>query len=121
MRRYTTRQIMGRSSKSSQYVKMGSPADEPSWVEIELKGRKGKKNLVIRRVLARDKDSSQFLMDGELRRVTDCTSVFLRLGVCVRCPRDECGRYGQDGGAECPGQQSLVRWKIADNYAVHVE
>lgn len=38
---------------------------EECWIEIELKGKPGKKNLVIRRVLDREAEKSKFYIDGE--------------------------------------------------------
>lgn len=55
-------QVLGRSTKISQYCKNDS--NEETWIEIELKGKPGKKNLVVRRFLQRDSERSKFTLNG---------------------------------------------------------
>mgnify|MGYP001613632017 FL=1 len=53
-------QVLGRSKNVREYVKIGT---ESGWVEIELKGLPGKRNLVIRRNLNKDNDTTSFTLD----------------------------------------------------------
>ncbi|BGO98380.1 hypothetical protein RTG_00828 [Rhodotorula toruloides ATCC 204091] len=55
--------VLGRATKLSQYCKNDS--NEETWIEIELKGHPGKKNLVIRRYLYRDSERTKFMVDGD--------------------------------------------------------
>lgn len=54
-------QVLGRSKNVREYVKIGT---ETGWIEIELKGLPGKRNLVIRRNLNKDNDTTSFMLDG---------------------------------------------------------
>lgn len=58
-------QVLGRSTKLSAFVKNG--ATDATWIEIELKGRPGKKNLVVKRNLFKDSEKSEFFLDGASR------------------------------------------------------
>ncbi|TNY24149.1 P-loop containing nucleoside triphosphate hydrolase protein [Rhodotorula diobovata] len=55
--------VLGRSTKLSAYCKNDS--NEATWIEIELKGKPGQKNLVVRRHLSRDSEKTRFELDGE--------------------------------------------------------
>ncbi|GAA6029928.1 hypothetical protein JCM8097_009173 [Rhodosporidiobolus ruineniae] len=55
--------VLGRSTKLSQYCKNDSNAE--TWIELELKGKPGKKNLTVRRFLYRDSEKSTFQLNGE--------------------------------------------------------
>lgn len=57
--------MLGRSTKLSAFVK-NDANNEETWIEIELKGRPGKKNLVVRRYLYKDSEKSKFTLNGEL-------------------------------------------------------
>lgn len=55
-------QVLGRSTKLSAFVK--TDATDETWIEIELKGRSGKKNLIVRRYIYKDSEKSKFTLDG---------------------------------------------------------
>lgn len=61
-------QVLGRSTKLSSYCKNDST--EECWIEIELKGFPGRANLVVRRVLSRESNSSTFYLDGEAHNLS---------------------------------------------------
>ena len=54
-------QLLGRSSELNAFVKHGS---DKGYVEIELKGKIGTPNLVIRRIINSKNRSSQFMLNG---------------------------------------------------------
>ncbi|GAA5846580.1 hypothetical protein JCM9279_006751 [Rhodotorula babjevae] len=54
--------VLGRSTKLSAYCKNDS--NESTWIELELKGKPGENNLVVRRYLSRDSDKTRFELDG---------------------------------------------------------
>jgi hypothetical protein len=53
---------MARTKALRKYVKEGT---DEGFVEIELKGRPGKRNLVVRRSLSAKNDQSVFEINGE--------------------------------------------------------
>ena len=55
--------MLGRSTKLSAFVK--TDATDETWIEIELKGRPGKKNLVVRRYIYKENDKSNFTLNGQ--------------------------------------------------------
>lgn len=55
-------QVLGRASELNSFVKIGT---ENGHIEIELKGAKGKPNLVIRRDLNARSKSNQFFINGK--------------------------------------------------------
>ena len=57
--------VLGRSTKLSSYCKNDS--NEECWIELELKGKPGDKNLIVRRVLSRDSEKSTFYLNGDQR------------------------------------------------------
>ena len=60
------KQVLGRQSKISGFVKNGAAT---GWVEIELKGKVGKKNSTIRRNIQVSDEKSTFKLDGKLYRL----------------------------------------------------
>ncbi|KPV76806.1 uncharacterized protein RHOBADRAFT_51796 [Rhodotorula graminis WP1] len=54
--------VLGRSTKLSAYCKNDS--NESTWIELELKGKPGDNNLVVRRYLSRDSEKTRFELDG---------------------------------------------------------
>ena len=55
-------QIMGRASDLKAYVKQGA---EEAETEIELKGKRGERNVKIMRKFNREDNKSEWLMNGE--------------------------------------------------------
>ena len=53
---------MGRASDLKSYVKQGT---EQAETEIELKGKPGKRNVIIKRRFQRDDDKSEWFLNGE--------------------------------------------------------
>ncbi|KAJ3055370.1 Structural maintenance of chromosomes protein 5 [Rhizophlyctis rosea] len=54
--------VVGRATEVSAYVKEG---EEKGWVEIELKGRAKGRNIVIRRSIQREDNSTTYKLNGE--------------------------------------------------------
>jgi len=54
---------MGRASDLKSYVKQGT---EQAETEIELKAKRGKKNVIIKRRFQRDDDKSEWFLNGVL-------------------------------------------------------
>lgn len=54
-------QVMARTKALRRYVKDGT---DEGFVEIELKGRPGKRNLTVRRSLSSKDDKSTFIING---------------------------------------------------------
>lgn len=55
------RQILGRADDLSQFLKYGA---KEAYVELELKGSAGERNLVIKRTLGKDSNKSKMEMNG---------------------------------------------------------
>jgi hypothetical protein len=55
-------QVVGRQKELSGYVRRGC---KDGWVEIELKGKPGGRNKVVRRELTAANNSSKFFLDGK--------------------------------------------------------
>ncbi|KIJ94730.1 hypothetical protein K443DRAFT_683517 [Laccaria amethystina LaAM-08-1] len=53
--------ILGRASELNSFVKIGT---DGGYIEIELKGLKGKRNVIVRRTLSATSKSSNFTMNG---------------------------------------------------------
>ena len=54
---------MGRAKNISEFVKKGSEGD--AWLELEVKNQPGKKNIVIKRHLNAEDNSSKFELNGQ--------------------------------------------------------
>lgn len=70
--------IMGRAHDLKSYVKQGSEVAE---IEIELKGRRGKRNSVINRVFSRADDKSTFTLNGRSSTRRDIKALVEGYGV----------------------------------------
>ncbi|PKI83428.1 Structural maintenance of chromosomes protein 5 [Malassezia vespertilionis] len=82
--------VLGRAKDVASYVKLGHGE---GWVEIELQGFSGKDNIVIRRVLFRESNSSDWLLNGanaSAREVNEAVSQFhIEVGnLCTFLPQD---------------------------------
>ena len=73
-------QILGRSSEINAYVKHGA---DKGFVEIELKGKKGKPNLIIRRNISSKNRNSQFTLNGRPITLTEIKKHMAKLNVQV--------------------------------------
>ena len=82
--------VLGRAKDVASYVKLGH---SQGWVEIELQGFPAQANVVVRRVLFRESNSSDWLLDGApatARQVNDAVSAFhIEVGnLCAFLPQD---------------------------------
>ncbi|KZT60822.1 P-loop containing nucleoside triphosphate hydrolase protein [Calocera cornea HHB12733] len=89
--------ILGRSGALRAYVKHG--ADSAS-IELELKGKPGKKNLTIRRSLVANADSSTFLLNGASVPAKEVKEAVEELNVqvanlCAFLPQDRVSEFAQ--------------------------
>jgi len=73
-------QILGRASELNSFVKIGT---ESGFIEIELKGPKGKVNLIIRRHLSATSKSSSFTLNGHSVTAKEITTKVLELNVQI--------------------------------------
>lgn len=71
---------MGRASELNSFVKLGYDSGH---IEIELKGPKGKSNLVIRRNLSAKSKGSSFTLNGTVATGKEITSRMADLNVQV--------------------------------------
>ncbi|KZP00289.1 P-loop containing nucleoside triphosphate hydrolase protein [Calocera viscosa TUFC12733] len=89
--------ILGRSSSLRAYVKHGA---ESAWIELELKGRPGKKNLIIRRRLVANADSSTYQLNGqdaiqrEVKEAVEDLNVQVA-NLCAFLPQDRVSEFAQ--------------------------
>lgn len=70
--------IMGRAHDLKSYVKQGS---EVAAIEIELKGKRGKRNSVVYREFSRVDDKSTFRLNGRSCTRRDIQSLVMEYGV----------------------------------------
>jgi len=73
-------QVLGRASELGSFVKIGA---ETGHIEIELKGPKGKRNLVIKRNLRAKSKSSTFALNGSSVPGREITERMAELNVQV--------------------------------------
>ena len=73
-------QILGRATELNSFVKMQT---SEGFVEIELKGKPGKGNVVIRRKLSAKSKSSSFTMDGQPATGREVTQKMSELNIQV--------------------------------------
>ena len=73
-------QVLGRASELGSFVKMGKGK---GYIEIELKGPKGRPNLVIRRMLTAGSKGSKFTLNGTSATAREITSKVAGLNVQV--------------------------------------
>lgn len=82
--------VLGRAKDVASYVKLGHPQ---GWVEIELQGAPCERNVIIRRVLFRESNSSDWILNGRnasSREVNEAVSLFhIEVGnLCAFLPQD---------------------------------
>lgn len=82
--------VLGRAKDVASYVKLGH---EQGWVEIELQGFPGTPNVTVRRILFRESNSSDWLLNGQnasSREVNAAVSPFhIEVGnLCAFLPQD---------------------------------
>ncbi|WFD26275.1 Structural maintenance of chromosomes protein 5 [Malassezia nana] len=82
--------VLGRAKDVASYVKLGH---SEGWVEIELQGFPGRANVVVRRILFRESNTSDWLLDGApatVRQVNEAVSLFhIEVGnLCSFLPQD---------------------------------
>lgn len=82
--------VLGRAKDVASYVKLGH---EQGWVEIELQGFPGASNVTVRRILFRESNSSDWLLNGQnasSREVHAAVSPFhIEVGnLCAFLPQD---------------------------------
>jgi chromosome segregation ATPase len=73
-------QILGRASELNSFVKIGAT---DGYIEIELKGRIGKKNLVVRRSLSSSSKGSTYTLNGHSATGREVTQKMNELNVQV--------------------------------------
>jgi structural maintenance of chromosomes protein 5 len=73
-------QILGRASELNSFVKIGT---DSGFIEIELKGPKGKGNLIIRRNLSATSKGSSFTLNGHSATGKEITNKMQELNVQV--------------------------------------
>ncbi|GAA5826271.1 hypothetical protein JCM11251_007234 [Rhodosporidiobolus azoricus] len=112
--------VLGRSTKLAQYCKNDS--NEETWIEIELKGRPGKKNLTVKRVLSRDSESSKFYLNGNAARKEEVADHMEELQVqvgnlCTFLPQDRVASFAMMSPSEllketqkAAGHPQLSQW-----------
>ncbi|OCF43921.1 hypothetical protein I317_02191 [Kwoniella heveanensis CBS 569] len=89
--------VMGRANELKAYVKQG--ADEAT-VEIELKGKRGKRNTVVQRKFNREDEKSQWRLNGELTTRRDVLERVQRSGIqannlCSFLPQDKVAEFAK--------------------------
>ncbi|KAF8637018.1 hypothetical protein AX17_003102 [Amanita inopinata Kibby_2008] len=87
--------ILGRASELNSFVKLGT---DSGYIEIELKGPKGKGNYVIRRNLTSKSRSSTFNLNGETVTAREITARVQELNVqvanlCSFLPQDKVSEF----------------------------
>ncbi|GJN87793.1 hypothetical protein Rhopal_000748-T1 [Rhodotorula paludigena] len=112
--------VLGRSTKLAAYCKNDS--NEDTWVELELKGHPGQKNLVVRRHLQRDSEKSTFELDGNEASAKEVGEKMEELQVqvgnlCTFLPQDRVSSFASMAPPEllretqrAAGNQNLTRW-----------
>ncbi|KAG8218951.1 hypothetical protein J3R82DRAFT_4662 [Butyriboletus roseoflavus] len=89
--------ILGRASEISSFVKNDK---ETGYIEIELKGSKGERNLVIRRNLSAKTRSSTFTLNGQQTTGKEISNRMAKLNVqvgnlCSFLPQDKVSEFAQ--------------------------
>lgn len=77
---YPPTQILGRASELNSFVKIGATE---GYIEIELKGKIGKKNLVVRRSLNAASKGSTYSLNGQSATGREVTQKMNELNVQV--------------------------------------
>ncbi|KAF9236197.1 P-loop containing nucleoside triphosphate hydrolase protein [Melanogaster broomeanus] len=111
--------ILGRASELSSFVKNDK---EAGYIEIELKGAKGHKNLVIRRNLSAKSKSSTFTLNGQSSTGKEISNHMAKLNVqvgnlCSFLPQDKVSQFAQMTPQQllretqrAAGDISLTKW-----------
>ncbi|CCM05532.1 uncharacterized protein FIBRA_07758 [Fibroporia radiculosa] len=89
--------VLGRASDLNSFVKIGA---DSGFIEIELKGPKGKSNLVIRRTLTAKTKSSTFTLNGQSATGREIQTRMAQLNVqisnlCTFLPQDKVSEFAQ--------------------------
>ncbi|GAA5924107.1 DNA repair ATPase SMC5 [Sporobolomyces koalae] len=92
--------VLGRQTKLSSFCKNDS--NEDTWIEIELKGKPGKKNMVVRRYLSRDSEKTAFTVDGAVTAAKEVAERMEALTVqvgnlCTFLPQDRVAQFAMMG------------------------
>ncbi|KAF9449031.1 P-loop containing nucleoside triphosphate hydrolase protein [Macrolepiota fuliginosa MF-IS2] len=112
--------VLGRADKIREFVKIGTKAGH---IEIELKGPKGKPNLVIRRSIKSDSDASSFVLNGKSVSGQDIKLRMAELNVqvgnlCTFLPQDKVSSFAAMSPQEllketqrAAGDDRLTQWQ----------
>ncbi|GLB34268.1 putative P-loop containing nucleoside triphosphate hydrolase protein [Lyophyllum shimeji] len=90
-------QVLGRAAELNSFVKNNT---DSGYIEIELKGRKGEGNLVIRRTLSATSKSSSFTLNGRSASGKEIANKMAELNVqvgnlCSFLPQDKVSEFAQ--------------------------
>ncbi|KAF5338055.1 hypothetical protein D9758_014238 [Tetrapyrgos nigripes] len=111
--------ILGRAQEIKSFVKMDA---QDGHIEIELKGSKGKPNLVIRRYLKSTNNASTFTLNGKPITGADVTSKMAELNVqvgnlCSFLPQDKVSEFAAMSPQQllretqrAAGDKNLTQW-----------
>ncbi|KIM34992.1 hypothetical protein M413DRAFT_449948 [Hebeloma cylindrosporum] len=111
--------ILGRAEELSSFVKHGA---ESGYIEIELKGPMGRKNLVIRRKLAALSNGSTFTLNGVAASGTEIKHKMAELNVqvgnlCSFLPQDRVSEFAAMSSQQllretqrAAGDENLTKW-----------
>ncbi|KAJ9099824.1 hypothetical protein QFC21_003824 [Naganishia friedmannii] len=111
--------ILGRAPDISAFVKQGC---KKAFTEIELKGRAGKRNVIIKREFNRDDKKSIWYMNGERTTGQKVSDTVADLGIqignlCAFLPQDKVAEFAQMNPKEllratmgAAGDPNLTRW-----------
>ncbi|OBZ70474.1 Structural maintenance of chromosomes protein 5 [Grifola frondosa] len=89
--------VLGRASELNSFVKIGT---DSGYIEIELKGKKGKSNLVMRRTLSANSKSSTFTLNGRSATGREINTQMAELNVqvsnlCTFLPQDKVSEFAR--------------------------
>ncbi|KAI9574324.1 P-loop containing nucleoside triphosphate hydrolase protein [Boletus coccyginus] len=111
--------ILGRASEISSFVKNDK---ETGYIEIELKGANGERNLIIRRNLSAKTRSSTFTLNGQQTTGKEVSKRMARLNVqvgnlCSFLPQDKVSEFAQMTPQQllretqrAAGDSNLTKW-----------
>ncbi|GAA5973475.1 hypothetical protein JCM21900_003338, partial [Sporobolomyces salmonicolor] len=120
--------VLGRSPKLASYCKNNSTED--TWIEIELKGKPGKKNKTIKRYLSRETEKTRFEIDGDeatAKQVAEeMEDLQVQIGnLCTFLPQDRVASFAMMSPSEllretekAAGDVNLSHWHkvLIDEY-----
>ncbi|KAJ3030056.1 Structural maintenance of chromosomes protein 5, partial [Rhizophlyctis rosea] len=89
--------VVGRATEVSAYVKEG---EDRAWVEIELKGPPGKRNIIIRRSFKKEDNSSTYKLNGEAVTEKAVKEIVISLNIqvdnlCSFLPQDRVSEFAR--------------------------